>query len=263
MTSNKPPRQWQCCQSISARTSYSVLDPKRFPVKDAGIDLIAYKLVLDDLEAYDLVVPPETHWYLNSKEALAKSGLPALKCTVITIEGHSGDVVSCCDLCRESTDGFSIPVNCAGGRGQWLTGQLAIAHDVLSNHPLPFVLKNQQTFGGAGTYFARTEDERQQLIRDLEGGVLRRLLSCLTSSSVHLAPGTLLEDLSRGLQAGCRSTDTSGQSVRTFSRAPGPVGKRKARVQKMRASSMSWISTFELRGQSAYHYSAVTSQAAA
>ena len=41
-----------------------------------GIDLLAAKMALDDLEGFPLAVDLETHYFLNSKAALATSGLP-------------------------------------------------------------------------------------------------------------------------------------------------------------------------------------------
>ncbi|CAM1501400.1 Fc.00g105620.m01.CDS01 [Cosmosporella sp. VM-42] len=145
---------------------------KNIPVKEAGIDLIAYKLVLDDLEGYGLIVPPETHWYLNSKEMATAEMLPP-----VAIHAETASMASAFQRIAQAPEASSSRTNS-------LLSMIGC--------PVPFVLKNQQTFGGAGTYFARTEDERQQLIRDLTGGISQRLLSSITSSNVHLAPGTLL-----------------------------------------------------------------------
>lgn len=166
--------------------------PSELPIKEAGIDLIAYKIVLDDLDKHDVVIPPEIHWFLNSKEALAKSGLPTPKCTVIELSGFSSEAASCCKFCRESHDPIAIPIDCAGVRGEWLAEQSQKVYDVMSQYPLPFVLKNQQTFGGAGTYLIRTESDRQGLLEDFRGGVLSQLLAAVTEHNRHLGPGNLL-----------------------------------------------------------------------
>ncbi|KAK0390539.1 hypothetical protein NLU13_0043 [Sarocladium strictum] len=166
--------------------------PSELPIKDANIDLVAYKIALDDLDKYNLLIPAETHWFLNSKEALARSGLPTPRCTVIELDGFSSKADSCCDSCRESHDPISIPLNCAGVRGMWLAEQSQKVYDVLSGYPVPFVLKNQQTFGGAGTYLIRTEDDRQALLDDFRGGVLSHLLATVTEHNHHLSPGNLL-----------------------------------------------------------------------
>ncbi|WQF84028.1 hypothetical protein CDEST_09042 [Colletotrichum destructivum] len=168
--------------------------PSRIPVKEAGIDLIAYKLVLDGLEAYDLVVPTDTHWFLNSKAALARSGLPTPRSKILELDGVADEARACCDPC---TDGdaaaeFVIPEACAGSRGEWFARQSSRILAELESHPLPFVLKNQQTFGGAGTYIVRTEDRRVRVVEDLRGGVLRKLLSSVTPSNVHLRPAALI-----------------------------------------------------------------------
>ncbi|KAJ3517427.1 hypothetical protein NM208_g14704 [Fusarium decemcellulare] len=67
-----------------------------------------------------------------------------------------------------------------------------LLYDALKSHPLPFVLKNQATFGGAGTFIVRTEDERQNIIDDLGKGFLSRLLSAVNAANSHLEPATML-----------------------------------------------------------------------
>ncbi|KAI9151991.1 hypothetical protein HJFPF1_09209 [Paramyrothecium foliicola] len=166
--------------------------PAQIPVKQFGIDLIAHKIMLDGLEDYDLVAHPETHWFLNSKVALARSGLPTPHCEIIEFVGHIEEVAQCCAMCQEDPTAFPVPSNCAGVRGKWLDQQSLLVYDAISKHPLPFVLKNQQTFGGAGTYMIRTEADRRQVLDDFRGGVLRKLLSSVTSANHHLNPGALL-----------------------------------------------------------------------
>lgn len=167
--------------------------PAHIPVKDAGIDLVACKIVLDELEQYNNIVPLETHWFLNSKRALAESGLPTPKCVIITIKGCPAEAKACCELCGGlEPDDFVIPLACVGARGTWLKEQSIKLYETLMSHPLPFVLKNQETFGGAGTYFVRTEDERQEIIETLGKGLLNRLLSIINPLNSHLEPATLL-----------------------------------------------------------------------
>ncbi|KAJ0166366.1 hypothetical protein CTA2_7575 [Colletotrichum tanaceti] len=179
--------------------------PSRIPVKEAGIDLIAYKLVLDGIDAYDLVVPTDTHWFVNSKAALARSGLPTPRSTILELDGVADEARACCGPCADTdtdtdTDAaaeeFVIPETCAGSRGAWFARQSGRILAALEAHPLPFVLKNQQTFGGAGTYMVRTEEQRAGVVDDLRGGVLRKLLSSVTPSNRHLRPAALvLSDL--------------------------------------------------------------------
>ncbi|OLN85235.1 hypothetical protein CCHL11_04389 [Colletotrichum chlorophyti] len=172
--------------------------PSRIPIKEAGIDLIAYKLVLDGLEDYDLIVPPETHWFLNSKAALAQSGLPTPKSKIVEIDGLAGEARLCCTSCSGDVAEFVIPQACTGSRGEWLERQSEKIYADLKAHPLPFVLKNQQTFGGAGTYIVSTEEEREKVVKDFRDGILRKLLSSVTESNVHLRPAALiLSDLVR------------------------------------------------------------------
>lgn len=166
--------------------------PSEIPIKDMGIDLIAHKIMLDGLESYKLVVHPETHWFLNSKLALAQSGLPTPDCEVIELKGHLEDVEKCCAACQDDPTAFPVSALCAGTRRKWLEEQSLLVLNAISRHPLPFVLKNQQTFGGAGTYLIRTEEERRQVLDDFRHGILHKLLSSVIRANAHLSPGTLI-----------------------------------------------------------------------
>ncbi|KAG7047319.1 solid-state culture specific ATP-grasp domain-containing protein [Colletotrichum scovillei] len=168
--------------------------PSEIPVEEAGIDLIACKFVLDVLESYsNLIFPPETHWFLNSKAALALSGLPTPKTNILKVDGLAGDAWACCSSCSsvDAAD-FIIPESCTGSRGRWLKEQSDKIYADLESQPLPFVLKNQQTLGGAGTYIINTENKRQKLVQDFRNGVLRKLLSAVTESNAHLQPAALI-----------------------------------------------------------------------
>ncbi|KAH7218145.1 hypothetical protein DER44DRAFT_835364 [Fusarium oxysporum] len=127
--------------------------PDSIPINETGIDLLACKVVHDSLERHSNVVPLETH----------------------------------CGL-----DSFVIPGDCTGNRGTWLKEQSQRIYDALKSHPLPFVLKNQATFGGAGTFIAKTEEERQKIIDNLGKGFLGRLLSSVNADNSHLEPATML-----------------------------------------------------------------------
>lgn len=167
--------------------------PRDVPIEEAGIDYIACKGAMDDLERYNNVVPLETHWFLNSKGALAASELPTPKCDTLAIEGFPIDASACCFVCDNlEADEYIIPDDCLGPRGTWLTEQSARLYRALESRSLPFVLKNQETFGGAGTYLVRTEDERQETISTLRKGLLRRMLSTVTPLNAHMGPATLL-----------------------------------------------------------------------
>ncbi|SCO80186.1 uncharacterized protein FRV6_04399 [Fusarium oxysporum] len=167
--------------------------PDSIPINETGIDLLACKVVHDSLERHINVVPLETHWFLNSKRALADSGLPTPKCVIITVKGIPKDAQPCCAPCTGSgLDSFVIPGDCTGNRGTWLKEQSQRIYDALKSHPLPFVLKSQETFGGAGTFIAKTEEERQRIIDNLGKGFLGRLLSSVNADNSHLEPATML-----------------------------------------------------------------------
>ncbi|KAJ4041139.1 hypothetical protein NW758_008031 [Fusarium oxysporum] len=97
------------------------------------------------------------------------------------------DLLACSGL-----DSFVIPGDCTGNRGTWLKEQSQRIYDALKSHPLPFVLKSQATFGGAGTFIAKTEEERQKIIDNLGKGFLGRLLSSVNADNSHLEPATML-----------------------------------------------------------------------
>ncbi|PCD45058.1 hypothetical protein AU210_000504 [Fusarium oxysporum f. sp. radicis-cucumerinum] len=167
--------------------------PDSIPINETGIDLLACKVVHDSLERHSNVVPRETHWFLNSKRALADSGLPTPKCVIITVKGIPKDAQSCCAPCTGSgLDSFVIPGDCTGNRGTWLKEQSQRIYDALKSHPLPFVLKSQATFGGAGTFIVKTEEQRQKIIDNLGKGFLGRLLSSVNADNSHLEPATML-----------------------------------------------------------------------
>ena len=190
-----------------AERTINVLDPKqrpklvfcpgpgKIPLKENGIDMLTCKVVLDQLEAYPPVVELDQHWYCNSKEALARSGLPTPDCKIIEVTGHSAKASECCEVCR-SGDALYIAPECTSNRSVWLKEQMDRVLGSLKSHPLPFVLKNQQTYGGAGTCLVRSEQERSKLVKDLSSDLLRRLFSQITPENEHLRPGTvLLSDL--------------------------------------------------------------------
>ncbi|KAG7437302.1 hypothetical protein Forpi1262_v001533 [Fusarium oxysporum f. sp. raphani] len=143
--------------------------PDSIPINETGIDLLA------------------------CKRALADSGLPTPKCVIITVKGIPKDAQPCCAPCTGSgLDSFVIPGDCTGNRGTWLKEQSQRIYDALKSHPLPFVLKSQATFGGAGTFIAKTEEERQKIIDNLGKGFLGRLLSSVNADNSHLEPATML-----------------------------------------------------------------------
>lgn len=167
--------------------------PRDIPVEKAGIDIMTCKEVPDGLEKYPQVVPCEKHWFLNSKGALAASGLPTPRCEAVTADGFPAEADACCNICNTLEPGdYMIPDDCRGPRRRWITEQSEHFMQAMETRPLPFILKNQETFGGAGTYFARTEEERQEVLALMRKGLLRRLLSTVNASNAHLHPATLI-----------------------------------------------------------------------
>ncbi|KAK3331282.1 hypothetical protein B0H66DRAFT_546203 [Apodospora peruviana] len=193
-----------------AEATISVLDPSQrpelvfcagpsnIPVEEKGIDKLAYKVVLDGLEKYKLTHDLETHWFLNSKAGLALSGLPTPRVQIVEVEGFSGPAEECCDVCRtvnaEQDIDFIPARKCSGPRGQWLDAQANRVIDAIADRKVSFVLKNQQTFGGAGTWVITTEEQKEALLDDMkrEDGPLRKLLAQITVENHHLSPGSLV-----------------------------------------------------------------------
>ncbi|KAH6855382.1 hypothetical protein B0I37DRAFT_389019 [Chaetomium sp. MPI-CAGE-AT-0009] len=214
-----------------AEATISVLDPSQrpelifcpgpsnIPMKKYGIDRLEYKVVLDGLDKYPLTHDLKTHWLLNSKAALARSGLPTPKSDIIETPHPPPPADSCCSQCvqaaKDTSHLPSIPPTCTGPRRQWLTTQTTRILDAVRARPIPFVFKTQQAFGGAGTWLVTSDAQKAQLLADLGGkkanrnpaqantekteeekepkpGLLARLLPLLTPQNAHLSPTTVL-----------------------------------------------------------------------
>ena len=187
-----------------AEKTMSELDPTQRPrllflpgpgsisLKENGIDLLAPKMVLDGFDGYSFTVDLETHYFLNSKVALCMSGLPTPKCALIELESSGPTAQACCLACSSAVGSTSISANCSGDRGKWLSFQISYITSRVAAHPLPFVLKNQQSFGGGGTFIVSTDEQREKLLGDLTGRILPKLLPLVSSANAHLKPATLL-----------------------------------------------------------------------
>jgi hypothetical protein len=166
--------------------------PKEILPEKIGVDKLSTKLGLDDLEGYPMTVDLDTHYYLNTKAALALSGLPTPRCRFIELEGTMPEVQSCCELCRSSSSNPGIPRECAGVRRQWLSSQVSRITGIVAEHPIPYVFKNNQSFAGGGTIVVSTEDERETLLHDLTSHMLPKLLALVDTKNAHLKPATIL-----------------------------------------------------------------------
>ena len=165
--------------------------PAEMPLRKCNVDMIAYKLALDALKDYAVTCELEKQWRLNSKEGLARSGLPTPACDIVTLEGYSAPSSACCDICKAS-ELLYIPTECIGSRRQWVNASVDRVISAIQSRSLPFVVKNQQTFGGAGTWVITSETDRQALIRDFSSSLLRKLFSQVTAENQHLKPGSVL-----------------------------------------------------------------------
>lgn len=178
--------------------------PHIIPQKESSIDLIAsFKVAIDGLEGhhYSLDVDLEKHWFVNSKAALAGSGLPAPRTEVIEVDGYPIPAKNCCDVCRTAESDYEeediltiVPNDCKGPRGGWIRERERGIVSAIATRCIPFVLKTQQTFGGCGTWIIRDEKQRDRLLNDIlrDDGVIRRILSQVNDSNHHLHPGHMI-----------------------------------------------------------------------
>lgn len=132
---------------------------------------------------------------MNSKAALAQSGLPSPKAEIIEIEDYHDPSVQFTptglDGLMKTTDPFSMDIT--SDWNIWLELQVTTILTAISKHEPPFVVKGNQSFGGSGTYVVETHAARDKLISDLKSnGRLKKLISFITPSNEHLNLGTVL-----------------------------------------------------------------------
>ncbi|KAL8826827.1 MAG: hypothetical protein Q9191_003564 [Dirinaria sp. TL-2023a] len=143
--------------------------PSQISMEEHGINCLATKTAFDEVEGLPLALDLDTHYFLNSKAALCNSGLP-----------------------RSGIGRIAIPSACTGSRGKWLEKQIARIISRISSQRLPFVLKNQQTLGGGGTFLVSSPEDLRELQDTLSARILPKLLSQVNSSNAHLKPATLI-----------------------------------------------------------------------
>ena len=111
---------------------------------------------------------------------------------MVELESYSANAQDCCQTCFSRAEDLYIPENCTGVRLRWLSEQIDRILSHVSAHPIPFVLKNQQTFGGGGTFVVSSPEELSELKTTLSTRVLPKLLSEVNASNAHLGPATLI-----------------------------------------------------------------------
>ncbi|KAL8725475.1 MAG: hypothetical protein Q9181_006406 [Wetmoreana brouardii] len=166
--------------------------PEQISMKANQIDVLSSKNILDGLEGLPMLVDLETHYFLKSKAALCTSGLPSPKAKLLELKDHSVDPESCCSVCRCCAGSLCIPLDCTGSRGPWLREQITRTISQISSQQIPFVLKNQQTFGGGGTFVVSSQEDLKELQSTLSTQTLPKLFSQVNSSNAHLKPATLI-----------------------------------------------------------------------
>lgn len=95
-------------------------------------------------------------------------------------------------MCRSDSNSLSISSGCTGPRAKRLESHIGRLLSQISEQRLPFVLKNQQTFGGGGTFVVSSLEDLSELKHTLATQTLPKLLSQVTSSNAHLKPATLI-----------------------------------------------------------------------
>ena len=154
---------------------------------------LAVAMPLDALGRLPPAVRPDSHYDILSKACLAVSGLPTPQSQVIhlasykTVQsmairrpGFFPDALTA--FAQHEIDIFQTQVNIASENAL----KLVLAH------VLPFVLKQNLTVSGGGTYIVRTEAQRQALISRLQSTIVPLLLSSSTDANAHLQPTALI-----------------------------------------------------------------------
>ena len=124
---------------------------------------------VDGLDQLPHILEPEVHHDLQSKEGLARSGLPTPGFEVIEV--------------RLPAEGVSAA---------WTDAETTRIITQVQQRALPFALKLQQTMLGFGTYLIRTESERHNLCSNVLPNVLANYLPYLNASNAHLHPANLV-----------------------------------------------------------------------
>lgn len=114
------------------------------------------------------------------------------KSVLLELNDLSVDPGSCCEVCKSDANSLSVSSSCTGPRAQWLESHVTRLLSQISEQQLPFVLKNQQTFGGGGTFVVSSPEDLSELKRTLSTQTLPKLLSQVNSSNAHLKPATLI-----------------------------------------------------------------------
>ena len=200
---DQPPEDVEQDRQETERTM-DVLDPKQrptlifcsgpdcIPQEDNCIDMFAYNVVLEQLAAYPTMFDFDKHWHVNSREALARSGLPTPEYDFVEVSGRSADMSLCCNRCYNAAEPLFIPFSCTGNRSDWLDEQISNIFSTIKRRTIPFVIKTQQAYNGAGTYIIAQESDRKDFIKALASDLFRRLLSSITRENEHMKPASIL-----------------------------------------------------------------------
>ena len=169
-----------------------IAGPEELKLDHPG-ERLAVAMPLDALGRLPHVVPPNIHYDILSKACLAVSGLPTPQSQVIHL-GSSKTIQSMATrrpgffpdaltaFTQFEIDSFRTQVSKASEN----------ALKPILAHVLPFVLKQNLTVSGGGTYIVHTEAQRQALISRLRSTIIPLLLSSTTDVNAHLHPTALI-----------------------------------------------------------------------
>lgn len=169
-----------------------IAGPEELELDQAG-ERLAVAMPLDALGRLPHVVRPDIHDDILIKACLAVSGLPTPQSQVIhlastrTVQsmatrrpGFFPDALTA--FPQHEIDIFQTQVNIASEN----------ALKLVSAHVLPFVLKQNLTVSGGGTYIVHTEAQRKAQISRHQSTIIPLLLSSSTDANAHLHPTALI-----------------------------------------------------------------------
>lgn len=146
-----------------------VENPADIPLQLANSQL-AVLFPNDRLSDLPHVIDPEVHYEILSKRGLAESRLPTPMTTII-------DPVLSPDQLQDET---------------LLQAEISRIISSFDQHPLPFIIKLQQTVSGYGTFKVYTDADREAMKQLFSTKLLREILRQTNASNNHLYPSSLV-----------------------------------------------------------------------
>lgn len=140
----------------------------------------------------ECLVDADMVWHLNSKEALARSGLPTPRVKIIEVDQFVEDSMMYTPGLEPMLEQQELGLDQQTAWTDWLGNQKKAIINAIKQHNLPFVVKGNQSFSGAGIYVLQSESDRTELLDKLESGLLEKLLTHINTSNEHLNLCTII-----------------------------------------------------------------------